>query len=253
MKLIIANWKMYPKTLSEGKVIFSGMKKNALKYARAKVIVCPPHLFVAPLIGLRGTGKVAIGAQNASSNDEGAETGETSPFALAALGATHVILGHSERRAMGEESKDIAAKAAAAARNKLTTVLCVGEKVRDEGGAYFTEVKEQLRASLHGFPKTEAKRLVIAYEPIWAIGVKAKKAAEPGDFHEMSILIKRQLVEYFGKKTAFAVPILYGGSVDDKNAERFLSEGHADGFLVGRASLDTEKFGTIMRIAHLSK
>lgn len=249
MKIIAGNWKMYPETLKEAKHIVSSLKKNTRTIKHAKVILCTPSLFLAPVLALRGTSRIMIGGQDCHMNNEGAHTGETSPSALASLGATHVIVGHSERRAAGETNAVVAQKVQAAVKKKLTVILCVGEKKRDESGAYFGEVTNQLRESLDGFPKTEAKRLIIAYEPIWAIGAKAVRAAEPNDFHEMSILIRRHLAEYFGKKIAFAIPILYGGSADEKNAEAFLKAGGADGLLIGRASLDPEKLTAIIRIA----
>jgi triosephosphate isomerase len=218
---------------------------------RVKTVICPPHLFIHPLIVALGKTplSISVGAQNAFWEDEGARTGETSPSALALLGVTHVILGHSERRLLGETDAVVAQKSIQAVRNKLTAIVCVGEHTRDDAGAYFAEVREQLRESLLNFPKTESKRLVIAYEPIWAIGVKALRPATPPDFHEMSILIRRQLVEQFGKVAGFKVPILYGGSVDERNALGFLKEAGADGLLVGRVSLDAEKFGMIITLA----
>jgi triosephosphate isomerase len=143
----------------------------------------------------------------------------------------------------------VAQKSVQAVKNKLTVIVCVGEHSRDDAGAYFAEVREQLRLSLAGFPKTESKRLVIAYEPIWAIGAKAVRPATSADFHEMSILIRRHLVEQFGKAAGFKVPILYGGSVDERNALGFLRDADADGLLVGRVSLDVEKFGMIIQLA----
>jgi triosephosphate isomerase len=249
MKLIVGNWKMYPQSFVEAKQIVGALKKTMQKSGKVKVVVCPPALFVAPILALLGKSTIAVGAQNAAFVDEGACTGETSPSALYKLGARYVILGHSERRAIGEDDALIAQKVAQAVRNKLQVILCVGEYERDLAGAYYALVARQLRASLQGFPKTEVGRLVIAYEPIWAIGVKARAAATPGDFREMSIFIRRHLVESFGKKAGFAVPILYGGSVDEKNAEGFLKEGRADGFLVGRASLDPKKFSAIITAA----
>ena len=257
MKLVVGNWKMYPETLAEAKRIIGVVKKNIGKHPRArlrgrrgqaKVVICPPVLFVAPLLSLVKKGGIAVGAQDAFLAEEGAYTGETSPSALCKLGATYVILGHSERRLLGETDTIVAQKAARAVRSGLRVILCVGENVRDDAGVYFTEVGKELRASLQGFPKTELRRLVVAYEPIWAIGAKAKKAAEPEDFREMSVFIKRNLVDRFGKTSGFSVPILYGGSVDERNAEGFLEKGGADGFLVGRASLDPKKFSAIIRI-----
>lgn len=251
MKLIVGNWKMFPKTAVEAKAIFVAEKKSMRTIKRAKVIICPPHVFIYPLTAAlgRGTKGLSVGAQNAFFEDEGARTGETSPKALSSLGATHVILGHSERRALGETDTVVSQKLVQAVRNKLTAILCVGEHTRDDGGAYFKEVSEQLRHSLASFPKTEAKRLVVAYEPIWAIGAKAVRPATPPDFHEMSILIRRHLVGQFGKAAGFKVPILYGGSVDERNALGFLKEGGADGLLVGRVSLSPEQFDAIIKIA----
>jgi triosephosphate isomerase len=250
MKLIVGNWKMYPSTPKEAKEIFLKIKKGAKGLSHTKVVVCAPALYVSALSGLIGTSKILVGGQNAFFEDEGARTGETSPKALRASGASCVILGHSERRALGESNELVAQKLSAAYRNKLTSILCVGEKQRDEHGEYFGEVSAQLRASLAGYPRSGAKQLVVAYEPIWAIGAHAKRAATPADFREMSILIRRYLTEYFGKKDAFAIPVLYGGSVDDRNAEGFLNEGGADGLLVGRVSLEPERFTSIIRSAH---
>lgn len=250
MKLIIGNWKMFPASLNDAKTIFAGIKKHARGITHAKVIICPPSVYAGQLVLLAAKTKILIGGQDCYKEDEGAYTGEVSPKALHAIGATYVILGHSERRAMGETDSDISEKISAAIRNKLTVILCVGEKARDEHGGYFNEVSTELRSSLHAFPKSEAKRLIVAYEPIWAIGSKAKRVATPADFREMSILIRRTLTEYFGKKDAFAVPILYGGSVDDRNAEGFLRDGGADGLLIGRVSLDPEKLGIIIRSAN---
>ena len=250
MKLIVGNWKMYPKTLIEAKKIFTEEKKTARLLKKTKIVSCPPALFIEPLSrSALGTKAVSLGAQNCFFEDEGARTGETSPLQIASVGATYVILGHSERRALGETDEVIAKKAIQANKAKLTVILCVGEKKRDEAGTYFNEVREQMRKSLTGFPSDAVKRLVIAYEPIWAIGANAIRPATPHDFHEMSILIKRHLVEQFGKTAGFKVPILYGGSVDEKNAEGFLKEGAADGLLIGRVSLDSERFGTILKLA----
>ena len=254
MKLIVGNWKMFPQTLLEAKAIFSAHKKSARGMSRAKIIICPPSVFLEPLAKMEKRKRsIEIGAQNTFYEDEGAHTGEVSPPQLRSVGAGYVLLGHSERRAMGEGSDMIAKKAVQANKSKLIVILCVGERARDDAGAYFNEVKEQLRTSLEGFPKTESKRLVIAYEPIWAIGKNAVRTATPSDFHEMSILIKRHLVDQFGKLAGFKVPILYGGSVDEKNSEGFFKDGGADGLLVGRISLDVEKFGTIMKLAHKIK
>lgn len=254
MKLIVGNWKMYPKTVSEARRIFAVLKKRVGRgNFGVKIVICPSTLYLATLFAEKGTARVFFGAQDAFWENDGAHTGENSPTQLHSAGVTYVILGHSERRASGETDAVIALKARRAIENALTVILCVGEKDRDHSGAYFRHVGEQLRASLSRFPKGKGKALVVAYEPVWAIGVHATGVAAPSDFHEMSIFIRRHLVEYFGKKSGFSIPILYGGSVDEGNAAGFLKEGGADGLLVGRASLDPKKFSEIIRVASASK
>ena|SRR3989338_3265805 len=240
---------MYPQTLGETKKVVGQLKNSAKKVHGVKIVVCPPTLFISSIVSWVKGVPISVGAQNAFTLDVGAYTGETSLAALRHIGATHVIVGHSERRALGEDDAFVAKKAIAAVKSGLCAILCVGEAVRDEGGAYFTEVGKELRDSLLGFPKSEIGRLVVAYEPIWAIGAKALRPATPEDFREMSVFIKRNLVDRFGKKAGFTVPILYGGSVDEHNAGGFLGEGGADGLLVGRASLDPKKFVNIIRQA----
>jgi triosephosphate isomerase (TIM) len=250
MKLIVGNWKMYPQTLREAKTIYSGTSSAARKTKNVKVVACPPFPFISMLA--REKKGAALGAQDVFWESEGARTGEVSSEQLRSSGASYVIVGHSERRGLGEADDIVAKKAVAAAKSGLTVILCVGERERDHDGKYFGEVRDELRHSISGFPKQEAKKLSVAYEPIWAIGAKAKRAATIDDFREMRILIRRHLVEYFGKKAGFTIPILYGGSVDEKNAGGFLGEGEADGLLVGRASLDIERFAAIITQAKAS-
>lgn len=247
MRYIIGNWKMFPKTKEEAKVLVRGAVKLARNARRSRIVVCPPMPFLGLFTGKHG--KLGVGAQNAWFEDEGARTGESSPAMLASLGLTHVILGHSERRAMGETNQDIAKKAALAVKYGLTVILCVGEKTREEDAGYFYEVEQELTASLVGFPKAKGKQLIVAYEPIWAIGKNAVRPATPKDTEEMVILIRKTLVKLFGRTVGFRVPVLYGGSVDEKNSGTYIREGHADGLLIGRASVDLAKFSTIARDA----
>ncbi len=245
---------MYPKTLKEAKVIFQAVRKTTRALKKTKVVVCAPHVFSGAFALTASKSKsFALGAQDVFWEDEGAQTGEIAPPMLASLGLHYVIVGHSERRARGETNQDVSKKAAQAMKHKLTAVLCVGEHVRDEAGEYFGNVREQLHASLADIPKNGSKYLMIAYEPIWAIGAKALRPATPVDLHEMTILIRRELVAHFGKTAGFRVPILYGGSVDERNAEGFLTAGGADGLLIGRVSLDPERFGAIVRLAEHSR
>jgi len=241
--LVIANWKMNPETLADAKKLFEATKKAVEKARGATVVVAPPTIFLHEFrAGYRGK-RIVFGVQNAHFEKEGAYTGETSLTQAADAGATWAIIGHAERRAMGETSEDTRKKVAAAITLKMTPVLCVGEKARGASAEHFEYVKEQLKTGLADVPATKLGRVVIAYEPVWAIG--AATAMSPHDMHEMAIFIKKTLFEIYGKPGMKAV-ILYGGSVDEQNAPAMLREGGVDGLLVGRASADPKRFAQLL-------
>ena len=244
-KLIIGNWKMYPVNMKDAKATFSAIKKVASTLRNVQTVICPPFIYVSELKKLVTGHRVVIGAQNTWTENEGAYTGEISPTMLTSLGSTYVILGHSERRAMGEADELINKKVLAALKAGLTVVLCVGESMRDPDGLYMKFIATQMQTALHGVQKKDLSQMVIAYEPIWAIGKHATRPALPEDVLEISILIKKTLADLYAKDGA-TVPILYGGSVDAKNAWEFLLKSQVDGLLVGRASLDAKVFGEIL-------
>jgi triosephosphate isomerase len=171
------------------------------------------------------------------------------------LGVKYVIVGHSERRSSlagaGEINEIVNKKVKAAISAGLIPILCVGENVRDENHEYLNFVKKQIEECLNGVSKNLIAKVIIAYEPVWAIG-KGAFPATPEEFREMNIFIKKILSDKFGVKEASKVKIIYGGSVDDKNALDFIKDGQADGFLPGRASLDAEKFSKIIKICEAS-
>jgi triosephosphate isomerase len=250
-KLVIGNWKMNPATVAHAKRIILATKKTARTLSRTAVVMCPPFLFLPYALPRGGSVKNAkdpgVGAQNVYFEEGGAFTGEVSTQMLADMGLSHVIVGHSERRKMGETSEIVAKKAIATAMTRLAAVVCIGEETRDQEGVYLDFIKEQIKASLAGFPKklvTDGK-LVIAYEPIWAIG--AKEAMTPALIHEMSIFIKKVLSDLYGQAEATAVPILYGGSVNFRNAADIVSVGDVDGLLVGRESVNQPGFSELLR------
>ncbi|MFZ2303790.1 MAG: triose-phosphate isomerase [Minisyncoccia bacterium] len=255
-KLIIGNWKMYPASLKDAKAKFTTIKKVAGKLANVQTVVCPPLVYVSELKKLVSGHRVVIGAQNAWFETEGAFTGEVSIAMLASVGAQYVIVGHSERRAnvngQGESDELINKKVLAGVKAGLTVVLCVGERERDADGVYLKFITEQIKEALHGVQKKELKKVVIAYEPIWAIGKNAIHSASPDDALEVSILIKRTLADLYGKDSS-VIQILYGGSVDAKNAWEFLLKSQVNGLLVGRASLDPKVFGEILKSADTIK
>ncbi len=153
--------------------------------------------------------------------------------------APAVIIGHSERRKMGETDEDVNKKVLLALKAKLTPIVCIGETTRDEEGKYLGFIKEQIEKALAGVQKNSLNKIIIAYEPVWAIG--ASTAMEAPDIHEMTIYIKKTLIDLYKMKSV-SVAILYGGAVDPANAQGILTDGEADGLLVGRQSLDSEAF-----------
>ena len=243
---------MNPFGLTESKKIFLDIRKTAGKYTRVQTVVCPPAVFLSEMNRLVSGHRCVLGAQNAFTEEVGAYTGEVSAVQCKNAGAQYIILGHSERRAQGETDAFVAEKVRAALRAGVFVILCVGEIARDDSGKYLSFVEQELQGSLARVEKGMKGKLVIAYEPIWAIGENAKRSAEPADVLEMNIFIRKVLADLYGKTTAFETPVLYGGSVDEKNSEAFLVEGEADGLLVGRASLDPHRFGEIVRIADSS-
>lgn len=251
-KLIIGNWKMYPVTLKDAKANFAGIKKVAGVLRNVQTVICPPFVYASELQKLVTGHRCVVGAQNAWIENEGAFTGEVSPAMLVSLKLSYVIIGHSERRAIGEGDELVNKKVLAAIKTGLTTVLCVGERERDVDGNYLKLIAGQIKTALHGVTKKELSQIVIAYEPIWAIGKHALRAASTDDALEVSILIKKTLADLYGKDGA-SVAILYGGSVDAKNAWEFLLKSQVDGLLVGRASLDPKVFGEILKSADTLK
>ncbi len=247
-KIIVANWKMNPRTMREACGIFQKIKRKAETLTRVETVVCPPFIFLKKN-NKKVTRACALGAQNVFWQSEGAYTGEISPAQLYAAGASYVILGHSERRALGETDEIIQKKIRVALEYRLNVILCIGELLRDIHGEYLSVLKNQLKHGLSKIPVKLLTRLIIAYEPVWAIGIAAKSADTPEAFFETAIFIRKVLSDLFGKKFAFNVPILYGGSVSAHNAEGFLKDGGASGLLVGRASLEPQEFNEILDIA----
>jgi triosephosphate isomerase len=217
----------------------------------AEVVVLPPFTALRSVQTLVAGDKLAVGygAQDVSFHDSGAYTGEISGAMLAALGCSYVTVGHSERRQYhGEDDSLVAVKAQAAVRHGITPIVCVGEnlEIRRTGG-HVDHVRDQGATSVDGLTAEQVAGIVIAYEPVWAIGTG--EVATPDDAQEVCEAIRAWLAERFDAETAAAVRILYGGSVKGSNAAGILAGPDIDGALVGGASLDAEDFAQICRIA----
>ena len=243
-KFVIANWKMNPATLKEASSLFSEVKKFGRKYP-VNVVICAPYPFLGT-ISEKVSQNVSVGAQNVSTEKQGAFTGEVSAKMLATTKVSYVIVGHSERRRLGETGEQISKKTLQALSERLTPVICIGEKERDGEGLFFNAIKEALTESLAGVSKVQISKVIIVYEPVWAISTEGKGAMDPHSIQETVIFIRKVLSDKYGKNIATKVRIIYGGSVDGENAHDVVTLGGCDGVLVGKASLKVKKFEPIL-------
>lgn len=252
LRLVVANWKLNPSTIGKAKELFIDLRKEATRRRNVETVIAAPSVYLAELRKLTTSMRTKLGAQDVFWEKEGTYTGEVSAPMLASVGVSHVIVGHSERRALGEADEVVSRKVAAATAAGLTAILCVGESTRDTQGQYFSTVEAQLKSACAGVPKAALKRLVVAYEPVWAIssGDGKGKTATPEDVHEMVIFIRKVLTSLYERTPAARVPILYGGSVNEENAAVLLAESEIDGFLVGGASLKPQSFASILSAAN---
>lgn len=244
--LIAGNWKMH-KTVAEALAFADEIEPLLEGVEAVEVAVCPPFTALYALgQRLKGT-SIRLGAQNMHEAPQGAFTGEVSAAMLKEAGCTYVILGHSERRQYeGETDQRVNAKVKAAAAAGLRPILCVGESWQErQAGRTEEVVSRQVRAALDGLPADAAAPLVIAYEPVWAIG--SGQTPTPADANAVAALIRRLLDELFGGDVATDVRILYGGSVTPDNIAAFVKEPDIDGALVGGASLTGASFARIVR------
>jgi triosephosphate isomerase (TIM) len=245
--LVVGNWKMYIDSPLKAKELAGKTARVASRLKRTQAVICPPHAFLGALSTSAGRSGLRLGAQDVSVETDAKRTGETSVYMLKSLGVSHVIIGHSERRAMGETDTIVATKAALSLKAGLTPIVCIGEQARDMRGEYLSLLEAQIRGSLAGVSRAKASQLVIAYEPIWAIGKSAEDAVTPQLLHETTLFIKKILVSLYGRSTGTSVRILYGGSAEAQNAGALIVGGAVDGVLVGHASADKEEFLDILR------
>lgn len=241
--LIIGNWKMNPDTILDAKKLFLEIKSAAKRNGHADVVIASPFVFLPELKKINGS-VVVLAAQNVSYELRGAHTGEVSMAMLIDQGVTYVIVGHSERRAAGETNEAVAKKIQVVLKAKATPVVCVGEIERDAQGNFYLHIESQLVSALGDIPKNRLKDVVIAYEPIWAIGTG--KTATIEDVIEMQLYIHKVLAKHFGRSVVPKVRIVYGGSVNAENAKSLYETKSLVGFLVGGASLKPTDFTTII-------
>lgn len=246
-KLIAGNWKMY-KTKDDAIAFIYAVNLNVPDKEEVESVICSPAIFLRDLVKREGE-NLRVGAQNMHYASEGAYTGELSAAMLKSYGVEYVVLGHSERRAYYHETDhDVNLKIVAAATAGIIPIVCVGESLAvREKGTTNRFVAKQIRLAYENLDATQALSTVVAYEPIWAIGTG--KTATPEQANDTIKAIRRTLSKLYGKAVANQLRILYGGSVNAKNAKELLSQSDIDGALVGGASLDPQSFLTIVNAA----
>ncbi|MGJ7911249.1 triose-phosphate isomerase [Neobacillus sp. LXY-1] len=239
--IIAGNWKMN-KTLSEAKSFAEEVKGLVPASEQMESVICAPALFLQSLVETTKGTNVKIGAQNMHFEESGAFTGEISPKALADLGVQYVIIGHSERREMFNETDEtVNKKALAAFKYNLTPIVCCGETLEQrENGETMNLVGSQIEKALAGMTDDQVKQTVIAYEPIWAIGTG--KSSTSADANEVCAHIRQVIAKQFSQDIANEVRVQYGGSVKPENIKEYMAQSDIDGALVGGASLEPQSF-----------
>ncbi len=252
--LIIANWKMNPTTQKEAEHLFGAVEKEVRKIKEAEIVICPPFIWLYYLIA-SARGGLAFGGQDCFWEEKGAYTSQVSPLMLKNLGCQYVIIGHSERRKYFKESDElINKKIKTALKTRLRPILCLGEEVRDtfnSQGQPLNEmslkVGEQLEKDLMGISAAKIREIVIAYEPIWAIGTGVPCSSD--EAMRAALFIRKTLTKFYNRAIAEKVKILYGGSVTSQTATDYIKGAAMNGVLVGNASLNATEFVKIVENA----
>lgn len=246
-KIVAGNWKMNT-TLAEAILLAKEVDEVVRKQPsnNAVVVICPPFISIADVVKAVDAGRIGVGAQDCANEEKGAFTGEVSAGMIQSVGARYVILGHSERRTYQKETDALLnKKTKLALANGLTPIFCVGELLEErEAGKLFDVVRTQLSDGLFDLDEKEFAKVVIAYEPVWAIGTGV--TASPEQAQEMHAFIRELLSERYGAGVANEISILYGGSCNAKNAREIFSKPDVDGGLIGGASLKADDFGQII-------
>lgn len=247
MVLLIGNWKMAPSKGKDALALAKKVLESARKYKKTlSIVACVPSIHI-PLLTKNIKSGLSIGAQGAAHSEEVAQTGLISAQMLKDYGASYCIVGHSESRSRGETDSQVLSSVKLLLAKKISPIVCVGEKERDAHGWYLSNIKEQVENLVLNIPANQLKQIIFVYEPVWAIGKDAVREATPSECREMIIFIRKIISDATNEKIANAVTVLYGGSVNEQNASSFITEGGAQGLLVGRVSLDVKKFGLLAK------
>jgi len=248
--IIAGNWKMY-KTITEAIELANGLKRELFKLENSAIdiVLCPPFTALSEVSEVVAESNIALGGQDIFWEDEGAFTGEVSGRMLKDAGCAYVVIGHSERRQFfGETDDSVNKKIKAALRHGLTPIVCVGETLAQrEKGLTFKVLDDHVQNGLKGLAEEEVSRIVIAYEPVWAIGTG--KTATPAQAQEAHKYIRENLIQLYTEDTAEGIRIQYGGSVKPESITELMGQPDVDGGLVGGASLKVDSFAEIVKKA----
>lgn len=246
--LIVGNWKAYVESKTKAKALCAGAKRLGAKGVH-EIVIAPSFPYIGMLAPARPSAKdvPALGAQDVSITVGGAKTGEVTAGLLRDLGVSYVIVGHSERRALGESDDIVTEKVRHVLAHGMTPILCMGEAHRDQEAQYLKLVRAQISAVFSALSAKERLSIVIAYEPIWAIGKTDHEAITPTDLAEMVLYIRKVLADFMPGRANQKVRVLYGGSVDADDVRQLATGTLVDGFLVGRASTDVTDFSALVK------
>lgn len=244
--IIAGNWKLN-KTIPEAIQLVNGIKRETYNINTVDIVVCPPFTALSEVSGMINDTNIKLGAQDLFWEEKGAYTGEISAELLKDAGCKFVIVGHSERRKFfNETNQNINKKVKAAINNELIPIMCVGEKLEErESSKTFNIVEEQIKGGLDGISKEDIIKVIIAYEPVWAIGTG--KNATPQQAEEVHKFIRKLISDIYDAKVSSILRIQYGGSVSPDNIEELIKEEDIDGALVGGASLKIDTFTQIIK------
>jgi triosephosphate isomerase len=243
--IILANWKMSPRSGKEAQALFDKTKDAVGRLRSVDVILAPPVVFMQMLASKYGGNKIAFAAQHISTHEEVAHTGSISAEQCASVGAGYVLIGHSES---GDTIDDLRVKTFLALKHKLRPIVFVGESERDAGGHYLKVVREQMLTSLEELSDTKLSEVIFCYEPVWAVG--QEQPMDAYEVHAMVLYMRKVLVEAYGATVARKVQILYGGSVNEETIVQILTISDLDGVAVGRASTDAGRFTELLKVAN---
>jgi triosephosphate isomerase len=247
-RYVVANWKLNPVKWKDAKGNLTTLQKklSKSKIKRTKILIAPPAIYFRDILDL-SISKFDLCAQDVYFENSGPHTGRISAQMFSEYKAKYAIVGHSDMREAGDTLEVVNKKILSCLKIGIVPIVCIGEKEKDNNGFYLKKISDQITTALAGVSKKDIANVILTYEPVWAISNKEQREATAEEVAEAVIFIRRIISDMYDEKIARMMPILYGGSVDDGDAPRFVENTDVVGFLVGRASLDPEKFSKIIQ------